>query len=682
MKGFKKFLMIPALVAAVTTGGVVQPTAFAEEIVNPNDLVDYGDGVYGDTPSAELLTPLYDLVDSTPGVGLESEYASEEQKLIGQFDYVPIKLSNVPLNIELFSNTLTDLEKQLGGDTNPVMGYIYGNGNKERGVDARPSNYTFTLDGFHDNYRRYDSTTNGPDIAINSDGVAVQMAYASNGDSNLNFNIGRYIEGINQFEWKGGSSRDVASSERYKVKDGVNVVGKRPEVIFLNDNTLLEVHIKDGKLKYNIGKLITGNTIDDYRIDWAYHGDGTSFIDNVNAATVALGLDMNDHGDIVLSYSGNSSKKLYIKTAHWDNSNATLTWGAKYAGNYNASTGTDVAITNAGEVIAVYSDFGQLATNKVYYDSLKLNNDGTLSSIRLHQKIGDGQAPSLAINHGGQVVLTYKNTDHDWASETGDFSVYQSVGQLRKANDGIDWYSQKTKIGYEGRQPDINFIDDHTVVTVFKGAKNDRAYASVAPLVPTVSSTDVTLMINPNSKIAANSEIYYSDSYKKIGGPWFDDGSGHGQTQSKEYTYGFTVGESKELAKTVGFSFSETQSVNLTLNPEAIIDIDLGEASFEESVTREWSDELSETASSSFETYFETTDSIEYTPNDIENGHFQFAFYQPVRTLTFEPGSNLDQAKKKLNELPIFKNKVITIDGSFNYHDNNVQPVIIYYPSN
>ncbi|MGM7685258.1 HBL/NHE enterotoxin family protein [Cytobacillus sp. Hm23] len=382
-----------------------------------------------------------------------------------------------------------------------------------------------------------DDSINDPNLAVNSRGEIVEMSFDLNGDQKLYYRLGKYSQG--EVKWE--------SKKRYKVydnNDGLYVVGDRQNVTFLDDNTVLEVHRKnknpdDTQLFYNIGKLHYPTETTPY-IDWSYMGDvkpldvyyGYSIDDSAQ-----VGLDSNDNGDVVIT-AGN----YFIKMAHWDKENKTLTFGNYTTGIWDRKWvrdgagmsyyGHDTAITNDGKIVIADSyrtAYQGVSENILEVKTYTHSDNGIVLENTTAVPGYPGQHPTITVNNQGKVIIQAVNI-YD-SEEFPEKDITQHTGNLN-VDGSITWDKSFDRngnnlLGIRGRQPEVEFITDSLAISALKGEKNDHGYTGLgwsynnAPVeIVSVSSPSINNKITVDFKINSNASVTLRQEKKNTDGTW------------------------------------------------------------------------------------------------------------------------------------------------------------------
>ncbi|MDP5272860.1 fibronectin type III domain-containing protein [Chengkuizengella axinellae] len=566
-------------------------------------------------------------------------------------DYLPLEIPNVQLNFSIMSNIFLNTEEQLGGSENPVLAYIvddfiYSPDTSYiiQGEDSELPNYEKPGD---DDFTYYDDA-NMPKAAVNSNGTVVEIHRAKNKDD-LYWNLGK-IQGdtVDWYTWNGDKGR--AQGVKYDT-------GSRPDVVFLNDDTFLEVHHDyvfgaGNKLYYSIGK------VDGEDIDWILKGKKL----NVEGERPSIAVD--DSGKIVVFFSDeNTFGRDVIKynVGKLNNAGNDINWLQKNKSTNQQGKNVSVTMTPDGTIIEAHND---LSETDLHYSIGYLTDDNLMYWDLKGKKYDTGKYPSVAVTSDGTVIETHRGKN--------DKDVYTKVGKLKGSK--IEGFTNGSKFYRSGRQPFITLIDDGRMLQLHKHASKNKAYYAINSL--TTDTGSVTVLIDAESKIAEGSKLQLNSQWRLISDQLYSDGEGTTIGWSEAVWQGIEEQESYQFAKSTGVTWTVGGEISFG---KKLADV-FGLGSLSASFSRAWSDELTETFGNSItisERYIKNHD---YKP---EPGIPSVGgVYQLNRKFTIIPEQNLQLLIDALesNAGVDLSNDAAYVNPTFTYVDSALKGIVRRMP--
>jgi Lipase (class 3) len=243
-------------------------------------------------------------------------------------------------------------------------------------------NLTVTWDSSsHD----YDSSGTTPSVAINENGVLIEVHKGANGDE-LHYRVGRLGAGY-KVDWED-------SSHEYDTS------GQNPRVAIRGDK-IVEVHKgkNSDELYYHVGVLSS----DGSKVDWS---DSDNYDSSGSNPSVAITADLR----VLEVHKGANSDKLYYRAGKINN-NKTITWDESSHEYDSSGNPPTVAVDIYGKVLEVHEGAN---TAPLHYRPGTMGNGFTVDWASSSQEYDtSGTKPVVAINDKGQVVEVHKGANSD-----------------------------------------------------------------------------------------------------------------------------------------------------------------------------------------------------------------------------------------------------------------------------
>ena len=278
-----------------------------------------------------------------------------------------------------------------------------------------------------------------PAVAVASDGTILEVHHGAGNDS-IYYRIGRLNPDRAGVTWTTGDG-----GKRYDKGDS-------PSVVFVNDNSFVEVHDNsNGALYYRIGTMNRERT----SVDWLT-GEGGIKYDGGNRPTVAVAQD----GTILEVHHGSGNDSIWYRLGRLTEDLRKIVWTTGDRGvKYDGGDSPYVAFIDADNFIEVHDN----TNDGLYYRVGRLNAQRDLVEWITGDKgihYDGGKSPAIAATVNGTCLEVHH----------GSGSSAWNYGHICMTNlDGfplvfsaVSSHASYSTFGFEGRGAMVGIAPDHT----------------------------------------------------------------------------------------------------------------------------------------------------------------------------------------------------------------------------